>query len=165
MTSWRRRSLEEQNLLNPGFCATLLWHAAQGYASERKSPLAIELSFLVLPFVLHLETRQRLPRAITTSLPTWLSEHPIVRTRLGERAATLRSFTREALVFGGSHGLLSLSDGGVRANEGLKKQVNAALKITSDEVRECAKRSLFLGRWFEKAGRPETVLALMGVQP
>ena len=68
MTPWRERSLEERNLLNPGFCATLLWYAAQGYASERKMPMAIELSFLVLPLVLHLETRESLPRAITTSL-------------------------------------------------------------------------------------------------
>lgn len=165
MTPWRERSIEERNLLNPGFCATLLWHAAQGYASERKTPMAIEVSFLVLPFVLHLETRESLPRAITTSLPTWLSEYPLVRTRLGERAAMLRPFTREALVFGGSHRLLSISRDGVRANDEMKKRVNAALKTTSDEVRECAKRAEFLGRWLEKAGAPETVMALLGVQP
>lgn len=165
MTPWRDRSIEERNLLNPGFCATLLWHAAQGYGSERSTPMAVELSFLVLPFVLHLETRESLPRNITTSLPTWLAEHPIVRTRLGERAATLRSFTREALVFGGSHRLLSLGQDGVRANAEVKKRVNAALKLSSDEVRECAKRAEFLGRWLEKAGGTETVMALLGVRP
>lgn len=165
MTPWHARSLEERNLLNPGFCATLLWHAAQGYASERNTPMAIELSFLVLPFVLHRETRESLPRNITTSLPTWLAEHPIVRTRLGERSAALRSFTREALVFGGSHGLLSLGHDGVRANVNMKKRVNAGLRPTSDEVRECAKRAEFLGRWLEKAGGTETVMALLGVRP
>lgn len=165
MIPWRERSIEERNLLNPGFCATLLWHAAQGYASERNTAMAIELSFLVLPFVLHGETRESLPRSITTSLATWLAEHPIVRTRLGERAATLRSFTREALVFGGSHGLLSLAQDGVRANAEMKKRVNAAVKLTSDEVRECAKRAEFLGRWLEKAGGTETVMALLGVRP
>jgi hypothetical protein len=165
VTPWHARSLEERNLLNPGFCATLLWHAAQGYASERNMPMAIELSFLVLPFVLHQETREVLPRNITTSLPAWLAEHPIVRARLGERAATLRSFTREALVFGGSHGLLSLGQDGVRANAPMKKIVNAGLKQTSEEVRECAKRAEFLGRWLEKAGGTETVMALLGVRP
>lgn len=165
MTLWRERSIEERNLLNPGFCATLLWHAAQGYSLGRKAPMAIELSFLVLPFVLHLETRESLPRSIMTSLPTWLSEHPLVRTRLGERAAALRSFTREALVFGGSHGLLSISHEGVRANDEMRKRVNASVKATSDEVRECTKRAEFLGRWLEKAGAPETVMALLGVRP
>lgn len=165
MTPWHTRSLEERNLLNPGFCATLLWHAAQGYASERNTPLAVELSFVVLPFVLHLETRESLPRNITTSLPTWLAENPIVRTRLGERARILRSFTREALIFGGTHDLLSLSRDGIRANAAMKKRVNAGLKTTSDEVRDCARRADFLGRWLEKAGATETVMVLLGVRP
>ncbi len=165
MTPWHARSLEERNLLNPGFCATLLWYAAQGYSFERNTPMAIELSFLVLPFVLHRETRESLPRNITTSLPTWLAENPIVRTRLGERAATLRSFTREALVFGGSHGLLSLGPEGVRAKAEMKKRVSAGLKPTSDEVRDCAKRAEFLGRWLERAGGTETVMTLLGVRP
>lgn len=165
MTPWNERSVEEQNLLNPGFCTMLLWHAAQGYASERSNPMAIALSFLVLPFVLHKETRESLPFSIRTSLLTWLAEHPIAPPRLGERAATLRAFTRESLIFGGSHGLLLLGQDGVRANAEMKKRVNAALKATSDEVRECAKRAEFLGRWLEKAGEPETVMTLLGVRP
>jgi hypothetical protein len=165
MTSWDQRSIEERNLLNPGFCAMLVWQAAQGYASERPLPLSIELSFLVLPFVLHKETRESLPTNIRTSLPTWLAEHPIARTRLGERASTLRAFTKESLIFGGSLGLLSIAQDGVRANASMKRRVNAALKATSDEVRDCAKRAEFLGRWLEKAGGPETVMALLGVRP
>lgn len=165
MTSWAERSLEERNLLNPGFCAMLVWQAAQGYSSERPLPLSIGLSFLVLPFVLHKETRESLPTNIRTSLPTWLAEHPIVRTRLGERASRLRAFTKEALIFGGSHGLLAVAQDGVRANANMKRRVRVALKATSDEVRDCAKRAEFLGRWLEKAGGPETVMALLGVRP
>jgi hypothetical protein len=164
MTPWTERSLEERNLLNPGFCAMLLWQAAQGYAAERAIPISIELSFLVLPFVLHKETRESLPSNIRTSLPVWLAEHPIVQTRLGERAATLRAFTKEALIFGGTHGLFSFDQNGVRANADEKRRVNAALKATSDEVLECAKRAEFLGRWLEKAGAPETVMMLLGVR-
>lgn len=165
MTSWSQRSIEERNLFNPGFCAMLVWYAAQGYASERSVPLSIELSFLVLPFVLHKETRESLPNNIGTSLPTWLADHPIVRTRLGARASTMRAFTKESLIFGGSLGLLEIAQEGVRANASMKRRVNAALKATSDEVIDCAKRANFLGRWLEKAGGPETVMALLGVRP
>lgn len=165
MTPWTDRSIEERSLLNPSFCSMLLWHAAQGYASERSVAMAIEISFLVLPFVLHKETRESLPTNIRTSLPTWLAEHPIVRTRLGERAVALRAFTKESLIFGGSHGLLALAQDGVRGNADMRKRVNAALKATSDEVRDCAKRAEFLGRWLEKAGGPETVMTLLGVRP
>ena len=58
MTLWRARSIEERNLLNPAFCSMLLWQSALAYGSERKAAMAIELSFLVLPFVLHRETRE-----------------------------------------------------------------------------------------------------------
>lgn len=165
MNVWRARSIEERNLLNPSFCSALMWHAAHGYASERTTPMPIELSFLVLPIVLHRETREYLPRSTSTSLPTWLGENPIVRTRLGERAAALRSFTREALVFGGAHGLLSVGHDGVRANNEMKKRVSAGLKPSSDEVRECSRRAEFLGRWLETAGGTETVMAMLGVRP
>lgn len=165
MTSWAERSIEERNLLNPGFCAMLVWQAAQGYASERPLPLPIELSFLVLPFVLHKDTRESLPTNIRSSLPTWIADNPIVRTRLGERASTLCAFTKESLLFGGSHGLFAIARDGVRANSNMKKRVNTALKTTSDEVRACAKRAEFLGRWLEKAGGQETVMVLLGVRP
>ena len=165
MTPWTDRSIEERSLLNPGFCSMLLWHAARGYGSERPVPMAIEISYLVLPFVLHKETRESLPTNIRTSLLTWLAEHPIVRTRLGERAVTLRPFTKESLIFGGSHKLFALAPDGVRANADLRKRVITALKAASDEVRDCAKRAEFLGRWLEKAGGPETVMTLLGVRP
>lgn len=165
MTPWRARSIEERNLLNPAFCSVLLWHSALGYTVESKAAIAVELSFLVLPFVLHRETRESLPRLITTSLPTWLAEHPIVLTRLAERASALRPFTREALVFGGLHRLLSFSAEGVQANYAMKKLIAAGLKPTSDEVRACAKRAEFVGRWLAKAGDTETVMALLGISP
>ena len=44
MTPWAERSIEERSLLNPGFCSMLLWHAAQGYASERSVPMAMSRS-------------------------------------------------------------------------------------------------------------------------
>ncbi|GHU09082.1 hypothetical protein AGMMS50225_09020 [Betaproteobacteria bacterium] len=167
MMSWIERSIEERNLLNPSFCAMLLWHVAQGYAAKRSILISIELSFLVLPFVLHKETRENLPTNIRTSLSAWLTKYPIVRTQLGERAATLCAFTKEALIFGGTNKLFALTQDGIRANAAadIKRQVNTALRLTSDEVRDCAKRAEFLGRWLENAGEPETVMILLGVRP
>lgn len=165
MSQWHARSSEERSLLNPSFCSTLLWHAAIGYASERDAAMAFELSFIVLPFVLHRQTRETLPRATTTSLATWMSDHPLHRARLGERAAALRPFTREALIFGSSYALLQLGADGVRANQAMKRRVTSGLKSTSDEVRNCATRAQFLGKWLEKAGNGQTVMTLLGVRP
>jgi len=165
MISWAARSPEERALLNPGFCSVVLWHAASGYATIANGPIPFDVVFLILPVVLHRETREALPSAVSTSLAVWLDEHPLTRTRIAERATMLVAFTKEALMFGGLHGLLSLAGSAVAANGDRKKAVAAALRASSDEVRACAKRAEFTGRWFAKAGSASTVMALVGVRP
>lgn len=165
MTLWEQRSREERAILNPGFCANLLWHAARGYSDGRATALSFEESFLVLPFVLHRETREGLPRSTRTSLAVWLYENPLARSRVASRARLLVPFTKESLTFGGVHGLIRLDGGRVHAELDWRKTVNKVLKESSEEVRDCAKRADFVGKWFAQAGSAATVLALMGVRP
>jgi hypothetical protein len=143
----------------------VLWHAASGYATVANGPLPFDVAFLMLPIVLHRETRESLPHAISTSLAVWLDDNPLTRARIAERATTLVAFTKEALMFGGLHGLLNLAGSAVAANGARKRLVVATLRDSSDEVRACAKRADFTGRWFAKAGSPSTVMAIVGVRP
>ncbi len=165
MTSWSQRSHEEQVLLNPGFCANIIWHAARGYEGEGGGALTFEESFLVLPFVLHRETREGLPRTTRTSLAVWLDENPLARSRVTSRARLLIPFTKEALTFGGVHGFIRLEKGRLHAEATWKKVVDRVLKETSSEVRSCVKRANFLGKWFAQAGSAATIFALIGVRP
>ena len=165
MTSWMQRSHEERALLNPGFCANLIWHAARGYAGDRNSALSFEESFLVLPFVLHRETREGLPRSTRTSLAVWLEENPLARSRVTSRAQMLIPFTKEALAFGGVHGFIRFEEEKLHAEMAWKKAVNRALKASSDEVKSCMKRADFIGKWFAQAGSAATIFALIGVRP
>ena len=165
MTIWGRRSREERSLLNPAFCANLMWHAARGYASDGTATLSFEESFLVLPLVLHRETREGLPRSTRTSMAVWLDENPLASGRIANRARLLVPFTKEALAFGGIHGFIRLEGGNLLAGETWKRRVKRALKESSDEVRDCAKRAEFVGKWFSETGSSTTILALMGVRP
>lgn len=165
MIPWIHRPAEEKALLNPSFCSALLWQAAIGYTTDAEASLPFDLAFLVLPVILHRETREALPKSTTTSLAVWLNENPLVRPRIADRAAKLVTFTKEALLFGGVHGLLDLTSGMVAANKDWKRKINAMQKESTDEVRTCAKRAEFVGRWFAKAGSPGTVMALIGVKP
>lgn len=165
MTSWSDRSNEERVLLNPGFCANLIWHAARGYTGDGNGTLSFEESFLVLPFVLHRETREELPRSSRTSLAVWLDDNPLVRNRIASRAQLLVPFTKEALIFGGVHGFVRLEEGRLHADLAWKKAVNRAIKESSDEVRNCMNRSDFIGKWFAQAGNAATIFALIGVRP
>lgn len=165
MTSWSQRSREERSLLNPSFCANLLWHAARGHAGVGNGSLSFEEAFLVLPFVLHRETRETLPRVTRTSLAVWLDDNPLSRGRIVGRAQLLVTFTKEGLIFGGQHGVIRIEGGRIYAEEAWKRIINHSLKTSSDEVRECAKRAEFLGKWFAQTGSTPTVLALIGVRP
>ena len=57
MSQWTSRPTEERALLNPSFCSCLLWQASVGYGSAGHAPLPFDISFLVLPTVLHRETQ------------------------------------------------------------------------------------------------------------
>lgn len=165
MTTWSQRSQEERALLNPGFCANLLWHAARGYADEGNEALSFEESFLVLPFILHRETRESLPRDTRTSLAVWLDKYPLASRRIAIRARMLVKFTKEGMAFGGVYGFIRIEQGKIYAEDSWKRSVNRSLKNSSDEVRICAKRASFIGKWFAQIGSATTVLALMGVKP
>ena len=165
MTPWSRRLPEERSLLNPGFCAKLLWHSALGYAGVDAGGLSFEEAFLVLPFVLHSKTREALPRDTRTSLAVWLENNPLARGQIATRARLLVPFTKEGMLFGGVYGFIQIREGRVYANEAWKQAVNLSLKASGDGVRRCAKRAEFLGKWFAQAGSATTILTLMGVRP
>lgn len=165
MTRWELRPQEERGLLSPSFLATLLWHAAQGYENEPTRSMAFEEAFLILPVVLHKGTRDLLPRTTRTSLPTWLDEHRLVRSNVGTRAKLLVPYAKEAMAFGLTNNLIQYANGAITANQGLLRKVNSFVRQSSDEVKECAKRAEFVGRWFSQAGVASTVLALFGVRP
>jgi ABC-3C biological conflict system middle component len=163
---WLERSVEEQRLLNPGFCSVLLWHSAAGYRRQATNSGSMPFAemFLVLPTVLHSETRNLLPRTTATSLSVWVSENPLSRAIIADRARLLVPFTKEAIVFGALHGALTFSAGGIIANPQSQQRISS-MPTGSAEVDACVKRAAFVGKWFAKTGDAETVMALLGVQP
>lgn len=122
-------------------------------------------SFLVLPIVLHRSTRESLPLSTRTSLSVWLDENPSWQANIAVRARTLMPFTKDALLFGGMRGFVSIENNVVSADLSWRRRVNAALRLSTSEVQTCAKKAGFIGKWFSEAGDSTTVLALIGVRP
>lgn len=165
MSTWSSRTAEERALLNPSFCSCLLWQAAAAYESAAKEPLPFDVAFLVLPMVLHCKTRESLPKVLKTSLAVWLNENPLSPSAVADHAKKLSPFTKEAMMFGGVHGLFTLKTGAISAKVDWKARISAGLADATDEVKMCAKRAEFIGKWFAGAGSPGTVMAIMGVRP
>lgn len=165
--NWSQRTPEEQRLLNPSFCSILIWHAAIGHVAESaaSASLAFEEAFLVLPIVLHEETRSALPKMIATSLAVWVSDHPLEKALLADTAKRLVPFTKEALLFGGRHGIFNLTTSTIAPDKLWESTIRNSVKKSTPEVINCAKRAEFVGRWFAKSGSPTTVLSILGVRP
>jgi len=170
MTAWQQRTIEQRNLLNPAFCGIAVWHLARGYRSESLAlgasagGLPLELAFVGASLVLRGQTRDQLPRTIASSLATWVQDHPLQRSAVAKGVVVLREIVREALLFGAQQGMLSLDGRRIDANDTQMKKINAYLRVSSDETRECMHQAVFVGRWLCKAGALPTVLALLGVQ-
>lgn len=165
MISWNERSPEERGLLNPGFCSILLWKAMHGYHLGNEDRMSFEESFLILPIVLHRPTRELLPRSITTSLAVWLVNYPLARQGIAIRSRAASEVTREAIMFGGMHGCFRIEGGKLHETAKWGTAINKINRDGSFEVQECAKKAMFLGKWFKSTGSPSTVLALFGVRP
>jgi hypothetical protein len=84
---------------------------------------------------------------------------------IGIRAQALVPFTKEALIFGGVHGFIKIENGKLEPVASSSAAVNRVLSVSSDEVRLCAKRASFIGKWFASSGSAATILALLGVRP
>jgi len=98
-------------------------------------------------------------------LVVWLDNNPLARGKIASRARLLVKFTKEGMTFGGVHGFIRIEQGKLHSEDSWKQSVNRSLKTSSDEVRKCAKRADFVGKWFAQIGSAATVLALMGVRP
>lgn len=164
MTTWIERSIEERALLNPAFCAALIWNFASSTADNQRA-LSFAEAFLVLPIVLPRSSRDALPRSTRTSLAAWLDENPSFQATMVARSRAMVPFTKEALIFGGTREFLHLSPDEIRANAAMKRRVNAAIRHSSDETQACYKKATFLGSWFIETGAANTVMALLGVRP
>jgi len=170
VTEWHARTIEQRNLLNPAFCAVVLWHAAKGYQAEAAAAnyataaLPIELAFVGASFVLRGQTRRQLPSTVRTSLATWVQDHPLERSAVAKGVVVLRPYVREALLFGAQHGALAMRGRYVTSEQGASKKMNGYLKQSSADVRDCVNQAHFVGRWLHKGGTPSTVMAMLGIQ-
>ena len=73
---WTKRPREEANLLNPAFLGLLIERAAHGYHEISGDGLQWPLPYLVLPAVLHKQTREALPKDRRTSMVEWTGRTP-----------------------------------------------------------------------------------------
>lgn len=163
--AWSNRVVEEANLFNPAYCATLLGVAVKDFSKKTGAPFPFALAFLVLPVVLHEQTRVELPHSTITNLLPWLQEHRKVLVGFSQRVSGLRPVTQEALMFGIRQGALALSGAAIETTKKYRAPSAARTDMFTKETTDSVDAAAFLGRWFANAGTTSTIYAAWGVTP
>lgn len=158
-------SLENRRLLNPAFTGLLIARAAAGHWKEAHSGLPFIYSYLVLPLVLHPETRERIPNSIATRLLTWIERNGDVISTVPRRLRELSAATREGLFVASTTGITAIGNSGsIEPTTEDRAILKFEKQLTSNEMADCFKKSNFLGRWLAMSGTMPTVLSAIGIK-
>lgn len=166
MRDWDHRVIEVAYLFNPAFGATLIAEAVEDYNDKATHALPFAAAFLILPIVLHENTRRALPRSTITALLPWVQDHRENLVGFAERVQQLEKMTRESVLFGLQTQVLQVNpDGTITVGDRRKSVTPKRTPLFTDEATECVERSGFLGRWFATSGPAVNIFSAWGVAP
>ncbi len=163
MIRWEERPLEIAHLFNPAFCGEVLRRSISSYQQTNSSPFPYSLTFLVLPIVLHRETRERISPRQRLTLHAWLEKYPDLKIGFAERASEMIPLTKEAIIF-----LLQVAAVRLDEQAGLTSQFYKPVSLIGQdesEIAECYRKAEIVGRLFARVGTVTTVYAMWGVRP
>ena len=162
MQNWSERAREIAFLLNPAFCGRILHSTIETYSEHTKRAFPFPLIYLVLPLILHKETRANINSR--TRLASWVNKYPQLLMHFPQRTKDLVTITNEAIEF-----LLQTEKVVITANGDLEvspiARTLSKTKFIDDEIRECLRKSEHIAKWFATAGKVETIYIILGVRP
>ena len=159
MKNWNLRTHEVAFLLNPAFCGRVLYSTIKTYNEKANRALPFPLIYLVLPLVLHKETRANINSR--TQLQLWVQRYPQLLIDFPKRARELVPITNEFLLQTGN--IILTPNGELEISPTLKSL--SKTKFVDDEISECLKKGEHIAKWFVAAGKAETIYIELGVRP
>jgi hypothetical protein len=163
MIQWNKRPSEIANLLNPAFCAVILYATIAEYQKKSKIGMPFTLLYLILPIVLHQGTRKKINSK--TNMVVWLQRNPDALVGFPDRARSLVMFTNEAIEYLLFQQNVNISDGNLEIIRTLSKSKLDGLAKTDSEIAECIKKAAHVGRWFNTMRAEESIYIAWGVRP
>ncbi len=162
MNNWDARTREVAYLLNPAFCGRMLYSVINTYNAKANRALPFPLAYLVLPLVLHKETRTNINSR--TQLHLWVQQYPQLLIGFPQRATELIPITNEAIEL-----LLQTEKVVLTPNAELEVPPNShslsKTKYVDAEIKECLSKCEHIARWFATAGKVENIYIALGVRP
>ena len=131
------RTHEVAFLLNPAFCGRILYSTIRTYNEKTNRAFPFPLIYLVLPLVLHKETRMNINSR--TQLLVWVQRYPQLLIDFPKRARELEISSTSRIL--------------------------SKTKFVDEEISDCLKKGEHIAKWFALAGKVETIYIELGVRP
>ncbi|RYY46939.1 MAG: hypothetical protein EOO06_13435 [Chitinophagaceae bacterium] len=162
-TFWANRNPIVANLFNPAFCGEVIRVAANGFTSQSNNDFPFAFSFLILPILLHKETRDSMPRTTRSYLFAWVEENDGLFYDFGKRTQGMVRFTREALSFSLMYRRIYITENGcIKANASKMKLRG---KDGYEEYDEILRKADMLGKWLGKTNDVKSIYSFFRITP
>ena len=160
---WEERTAILANLLNPAFCGEIMRRFIKAYNDKSEKKTSFLLCFIVLPIVLHKETREQLPATTNSHLLTWIDSKDALFIDFPNRVRDMKSYTKETLMF-------LLHQKAIQFNEDSTLEVYSFRKKKfngedTEEVEHILKKVEFLGKWLTKVDDIKTLFSFLRIMP
>lgn len=156
------RTHEVAYLLNPAFCGRILYTTIRAYSENTNRAFPFPLIYLVLPLVLHKETRSNINSQ--TKLLLWVQKYPQLLIDFSKRTKDLIPITNESVEFLLQTKRVVLTPNG-DVEISASTRAMSKTKFVDDEISECIKKSEHIAKWFAGTGKVETIYIELGVRP
>lgn len=162
MKKWDTRAHEVAFLFNPAFCGRVLYSTIYAYSKKTNKDLPFPLIYLVLPLVLHKDTRNKINSR--TQLHIWIQQNPDLLVDFPQRAKELVPITNEAIEFLLQTNKIQLTENGELKVSPISRLLSKS-RFVDEEISECLTKGEHVGRWLASAGNVEVVYIKLGVKP
>ncbi|MBO0938348.1 hypothetical protein J2I47_17485 [Fibrella sp. HMF5335] len=162
MITWNERPGEIANLLNPAFCSLIVKTAVVEYYKRKKEGISYPLAFIILPLVLHKNTREALPATTRTKFYTWLQNNQQVRIGLDERVNSLSSYTKETLMFAIQHNIIKVDLDGLLLP--VRRRLPSSYNPMTEETLYCINSASLIGKWLADVNDVDTLFSIFGIK-
>lgn len=157
---------EVERLLNPAFCSMVLGHFILAYAmddgSSRVRPgCPVPLSYLCLPLTMHERPRQAiLSHRRDFGVHQFAAQHADALVGVTDQIIGYEDITRSALVFGLTHGVLTIDDQTAVLQSSESVLANLRRLRLHEDTRQVFRAAERLGQWFAGSTPAEVLLHL-----
>lgn len=161
--NWTDRNTIVANLFNPAFCAEIIRVVAMEYNKHTNTKFPFVFSFIVLPILLHKETRERLPRSTRTYFFVWVGNNDNLFFDFSKRAKNMVKYTKEALSFSIAYNKMHINEKGeIETDMSRVKKFNGE---EYDEYNDILKKAQLLGKWLSFTSDVKSIYSFLRITP